>query len=86
MVPPHHELMGAMGAALLLEESINGKGTQFKGFGVSDTEYRTSSFECQACPSLCEIVQVAEEERVLARWGGRCDMWEESIVGRENKI
>ena len=78
IVPPHHEVMGAIGAALLAHEemSIRGDGTKFNGFGVADANFRTSSFECKACPSICEIAQIFLEGKVLARWGGRCDMWE----------
>ena len=84
IVPPHHEVMGAIGAALLVHESATNSrnGSQFKGFGVSEIEYQTSSFECQACSSLCEIVQVSVDGRALARWGGHCDMWEGSLVSR----
>ena len=84
IVPPHHEVMGAIGAALLAHEQMadNGDGSGFKGFGVSDIEYRTSSFECKACPNLCEVAQLAVDGRVLARWGGRCDMWERSHSGQ----
>ena len=78
LVPPHHELMGAIGAALLLREEVgdNGHKTNFKGFEVSRTEFAVSSFICKACPNLCEIAQIAVEGKVLARWGGRCDLWE----------
>lgn len=78
IVPPHHEVMGAIGAALLVHEEgmASGNGTMFKGFGVSDMSYHTSSFECKACPSACEIAEISLEGKVLARWGGRCDIWE----------
>ena len=76
IVPPHHEVMGAIGAALLVREREPSGPGRFKGFAVSDAEFRTSSFACQACPSACEIVRVAEEGSVIAGWGGRCDMWE----------
>jgi len=80
IVPPHRELMGAIGAALLAHEAIAGRtnGSNFRGFGVSSAEYHTSSFECKACPNLCEIAQLALDGHVLARWGGRCEMWEGS--------
>ena len=84
IVPPHHEVMGAIGAALLVHESApnSNNGSQFKGFGVSEIEYKTSSFECRACPSLCEIVQVSVDGRVLVGWGGHCDMWAENLIGQ----
>jgi len=80
MVPEHHELMGAIGAAMLAREKLSesDNGSQFKGFGVSEIEYHTSSFECKACPNLCEIAQLSINGQVLARWGGRCDLWERS--------
>jgi len=78
IVPSHHEVMGAIGAALLVHEemTVSGGTSQFKGFGQSEVKYRTSSFECKACPNCCEIAQLALDGRALARWGGRCDMWE----------
>jgi len=81
IVPPHHEVMGAIGAALLVHEemAISQHESQFKGFGISEIKYRTSSFECKACPSLCEIAQLSLNGEVLARWGGRCDIWERSL-------
>jgi predicted CoA-substrate-specific enzyme activase len=84
IVPLDHEVMGAIGAALLVHESATGSrnGSRFKGFGVSDINYQTSSFECRACPALCEIVQVSADDRVIACWGGRCDMWEGSLMGQ----
>ncbi len=82
IVPPHHEVMGAIGAALLVHEEMmnnNGK-TGFKGFGISEINYKSSSFECGACPNLCEIAQISNNGTVLARWGGRCDRWERVLT------
>jgi len=82
LVPPHHELMGAIGAALLLREQIGSDGhkTNFKGFDVSATDFAVSSFICKACPNLCEIAQISVDSKVLARWGGRCDLWERTAA------
>ncbi|MFC1943350.1 acyl-CoA dehydratase activase [Chloroflexota bacterium] len=72
IVPPHHEIMGAIGAALLVHEEMvsNNNGSNFKGFGISGVKYHTSSFECEACPNLCEIAQLSLNGQALARWGG----------------
>jgi predicted CoA-substrate-specific enzyme activase len=75
-VLPQHEVMGAMGAALLTREQINSQPTNFKGFNAIMVDYKTTSFECKACPNLCEIAQIRAEERIIARWGGRCERWE----------
>ncbi len=80
IIPLHHEIMGAIGVALLVHEKMtdSNNGSNFKGFGISEIEYHTSSFECKACPTLCEIAQLSLNGHVLARWGGRCDLWERS--------
>lgn len=80
IVPPHHEVMGAIGVALLAHEEManNHNGSKFKGFGISEAKYHTSSFECKGCPNQCEIAQLSLNGQVLARWGGRCDRWERS--------
>ena len=78
IVPQNHEVMGAIGAAILVHEETAYKQetSKFKGFGISDIEYRTSSFECKSCSNICEIAQLSEGDKILARWGGRCDLWE----------
>jgi predicted CoA-substrate-specific enzyme activase len=77
IVPPHHEIMGAIGAALLMNGVIYNNESRFKGFGVSEVDYATSSFECQACPYRCQVAQLSLNDRILTRWGGRCDLWQE---------
>lgn len=78
IVPPHHEVMGAIGAALLVhEEVVKGRlATKFQGFGISEAKYHTSSFECKKCANICEIARLSANGKVLAQWGGRCDLWE----------
>lgn len=82
IVAPYSGVMGAIGAALLIHEekrSNNGR-SKFKGFGISEDRFDSSSFECKACPNLCEIAQISSGGKALARWGGRCDVWERSPV------
>jgi predicted CoA-substrate-specific enzyme activase len=78
IVPPHRGVMGAIGAALLVHEEMacSNTSSNFKGFGISEITYRTSSFECKSCPSRCEIAQLNLNGHILAYWGGRCDLWE----------
>jgi predicted CoA-substrate-specific enzyme activase len=82
IVPPHHEVMGAIGAALLVHEQMAEirEDSRFRGFGVSDIDYQVSSFVCQACPTACEISHIAVDDRIIACWGGQCDMWDEKII------
>jgi predicted CoA-substrate-specific enzyme activase len=79
IVPSHHEIMGAIGAALLIHESADmvKNECKFRGFGISNLEYKTTSFACRSCPTACEIIKVAEGGRTVACWGGQCDLWED---------
>jgi predicted CoA-substrate-specific enzyme activase len=78
IIPPHHEVMGAIGAALLVHEElpVSSTGSKFRGFNVSEVDYHTTSFECKACPNTCEIAQLWLDGKLLAQWGGRCELWE----------
>ena len=78
IIPEHHKIMGAIGAAMLAREGIARVGgrTRFKGLGTSEIDYRTSSFECDGCHNRCEVMEMLMEDRMIARWGGRCGKWE----------
>jgi predicted CoA-substrate-specific enzyme activase len=77
IVPEHYGVMGAIGASLLAKEAVAETGTtNFKGFGVTDVAYRARSFECSGCPNRCEVVEIMMDEKVVARWGGRCGRWD----------
>ncbi len=86
IVPPHYNVMGAVGAGLLAREKMSGSMlTGFKGFRVAGTEFKAGGFECDGCPNLCEVVEIYEESDVIARWGDRCGKWSGSLA-REEKI
>jgi hypothetical protein len=88
IIPPHHEVMGAIGAALLAREAAKKtKDTcRFRGFDISEVAYDTSSFECHSCPTSCEIVNISQQGNVVAAWGGQCDIWETVAHGKREKI
>lgn len=81
IIPRYYNVMGAIGAAILARSTINRKGgvTNFRGFAVSELEYLANSFECKDCPNYCEIVNIAVQDEVLARWGSRCGKWENAF-------
>ncbi len=87
IIPPRHEVMGAIGAALLVHEEANFQNVacKFRGFDIGGIEYKTTSFECHSCPTSCEIVKVAEDGHTVACWGGQCDLWEEKVSGTGEK-
>lgn len=76
-IPEHFNVMGAIGAAQLAREEVaRGTSTSFKGFKITGLPYRTSSFECNGCSNVCEVVEIYEEEKVIGRWGSRCTKWD----------
>jgi len=79
-VPPHHDVTGAIGMALIARDHMKEKGSGesgFRGFGIYNRGYETSSFECRGCPNVCEInrVRIEGEERKLY-YGGRCEKYD----------
>ena len=77
VVPRHHAVMGAIGAAYLAREAVGMKGrTSFKGFDLEKIDFKTTSFECKGCSNACEVVQFFENKNLIARWGDRCGKWE----------
>lgn len=83
IVPEYHDVMGAIGSAILAKEATQGLYTKFKGFDAVMAHYQTSSFECNNCANSCEVIQILEGNNVLARWGDRCGKWEEITRKRE---
>ncbi|MFH1662841.1 MAG: acyl-CoA dehydratase activase [Chloroflexota bacterium] len=79
IIPQHHEIMGAIGAALLIKEEIEYNKSNFKGFRVINNDYEISSFECKNCNCLCQINQLSLNSSILASWGSLCDLWQEAI-------
>ena len=74
-VPPHNEVLGAIGAAIVAMEETKGK-SKFKGFALSEATYRMDSFECQDCPNHCKVNQVwIEGEEKPLTYGDRCDKY-----------
>lgn len=83
-VPPHFDVMGALGAALLAQSAVRNKRTNFRGFSVGEMDYRVSGFTCPHCANQCEIVEIYADDRIQACWGGRCGRWEAENNFRNN--
>ncbi|NVM22241.1 MAG: 2-hydroxyglutaryl-CoA dehydratase [Desulfobacterales bacterium] len=80
-VPPHFEVMGAIGAALLAKEVVASTGrSRFRGWEVGEIPYQLNSFDCEGCSNGCEVMEVkmpvAPGQERLVRWGDRCGKWE----------
>jgi predicted CoA-substrate-specific enzyme activase len=78
IIPPHFDVTGAIGAAILAKRSIaEGKKTAFKGFGVRNVSYKVKRFVCNGCTNHCEISRILiENEEKSLFYGGRCEKYE----------
>lgn len=75
-VPAHHDIMGAVGAALVARRAAGGQPTRFRGFGAARAELATRTFECDRCANLCEVVEVLRNGEADGRIGGRCGRYD----------
>ena len=78
IIPPHFDVTGAIGAAILARNSmVDDQKTRFKGFDISEIPFTISSFTCHACTNNCEIQQIKiEGESKKLFYGGRCEKYE----------
>ena len=81
IIPQHFNVMGALGSAILAKEEVQKKGTKtsFRGFHALQTEFVPTSFICNGCSNMCEVIKVKMNGQVAAMWGDRCGMWQEKV-------
>ena len=75
IVPEHHMVMGALGAALLAKRAAPA-GSRFRGFDVCERAIDTRSFTCGDCSNECEVIEIVDRGDIVGRSGGRCRKWE----------
>ncbi len=75
-VPKFYAVMGAIGAALLAREKMDGSKTRFKGFGIVDVPCHTRNFVCKDCENVCEVIEFVMKDKPVSYWGDRCGKWE----------
>jgi predicted CoA-substrate-specific enzyme activase len=74
-VPPHHEVTGAIGVAVLAMLEGSGK-SSFKGFDLSKRAYSITTFECAECANRCDIRRVSFEGEKPLFYGSRCEKYD----------
>jgi len=74
-IPPHNDVTGAIGVAIIALESVKGK-SKFKGFDLSKKTYTIETFECKDCPNRCEIKKVLVEGEKPIYYGSRCGKYD----------
>jgi len=84
IVPPHHDVTGAIGAALLAVENVKGQ-TRFKGFGVADINFVQESFVCDDCANVCTIRRITGDGDRELYYGSRCEKYDAQKSGKAGK-
>jgi predicted CoA-substrate-specific enzyme activase len=78
-IPPHFDVTGAIGAAMLARDYVNENklSSRFKGFDISKIPYKVDKFTCKECSNQCEIRRIRiEGEKKPLYYGGRCEKYE----------
>lgn len=69
-VPDCGHLMGALGVAILARDK---KLDREYDLNIKDIKFQTKSLECNNCPNNCEVICVYKEDKLLDKWGNRCE-------------
>jgi predicted CoA-substrate-specific enzyme activase len=85
-VPPHHDVTGAIGVAILAMKERDWEKSSFKGFDLSKRNYEVDTFECKGCENLCEIRKVTVENETPLYYGSRCEKYDVVRKARKNDI
>jgi predicted CoA-substrate-specific enzyme activase len=89
VVPPHHDVTGAIGVAIIVTNFLKGKNgytTKFKGFDLSRRKYKVGTFECKACANVCSVSRVQFENEKVNFYGARCEIFEIDKKRVENNL
>lgn len=80
-VPEYHKVMGAYGAAVMVQEYIEeeNKKTHFKGFEVGHDDITSESFECIDCSNNCEVVILRSGNKQIGCFSDRCGKYQSKI-------
>ena len=82
IIPEHHNVTGAIGAALAAMDSPV-EHSRFAGFRLKDRPYELKTFKCEKCPNLCIIHKVYINGKLSSYFGSLCGRYEK-VDKREN--
>ena len=85
-VPPHHEVTGAIGAAILALRAQNGRPSSFKGFDLSKRAYTVTTFQCAECANRCDIRRVVFDGEQPLFYGSRCEKYDVKKREKEDRL
>ncbi len=85
-VPPHHEVTGAIGAAILAMRASLGSST-FKGFDLGKRAYTITTFGCVECANRCDIRKVIFKGEQPLFYGSRCEKYDvKKMTGAQGAV
>jgi predicted CoA-substrate-specific enzyme activase len=84
IVPPQHDILGAIGAAIFAQQEHEGP-SGFRGFDLREVSYALKTFECGKCSNRCEIHQVSIEGQKPLHYGSRCGRFDEDKKHRKGE-
>ena len=77
VVPPNHEVSGAIGCALAARDERSGA-TRFKGFRQASQAVETTSFICEDCSNSCDVSRIVTGSGAALHYGSRCGKFDEA--------
>ncbi len=84
-IPDHHEVTGALGAAVIAKARTQGQ-SKFRGFeNLIHIKYDVESFSCEHCSNNCEIKKVMLPNCEPLYYGSRCDRYNISRVKKHKR-
>ena len=88
VVPPHPELMGAVGSALMALDLLGRHAAAERDLSLERLAAREpvmkEAFRCEVCENRCEIQRIAVGDRVYP-FGGLCSLYEGRRHGRKTR-
>ncbi|MGR3310073.1 MAG: acyl-CoA dehydratase activase [Candidatus Brocadiales bacterium] len=85
IVPPHHDIMGAIGCAIIAMDERNWEKSRFKGFDLRERKYELSSLVCKDCSNICEIRKVTFSKEAPLHYGSRCGKFDDERDFKKGK-
>ena len=79
IVPDHHKIMGAFGAAILAKEK-NFSSTKFKGFDAGNLNLTMSDRKCSGCSNQCTVTEIRADGVEYGCFGEMCGKYSRSIT------
>ncbi|MFW2331801.1 MAG: acyl-CoA dehydratase activase, partial [Nitrospinota bacterium] len=87
LAPPHHDVTGAIGVAMIANSYYQKNSMQpskFYGFELEKREYKVSTFECKACDNVCDVSRV-KFDKDAHFYGARCDIFDSKSARKHKK-